>query len=89
MGPGYKKQSYYRIVYHLGGKRHQLNVVETGNARGYPIHSSMASPSRWLAWSWQLNSDLAAEFRPVVTEIRRPANLPSIIGTQRFIRFAR
>ena len=42
-----------------GGGGTRLHVVETGNARGRPILFIHGFSQCWLAWSRQMDSDLA------------------------------
>jgi pimeloyl-ACP methyl ester carboxylesterase len=47
-----------------------LHVVETGNPEGRPIVFLHGFSSCWLAWSRQLCSDLAQDFRLVAVDLR-------------------
>ena len=53
-----------------GGGGIQLNLVETGNARGRPILFIHGFSQCWRAWSRQLSSDLADDYRLVAMDIR-------------------
>jgi len=53
-----------------GGDGIQLHVVETGNPQGRPILFIHGLSQCWLAWSRQMNSDLARDFRLVAMDIR-------------------
>jgi pimeloyl-ACP methyl ester carboxylesterase len=53
-----------------GGGGVQLHVVETGNPRGRPIVFIHGFSQSWLAWSRQLDSDLASEYRLVALDLR-------------------
>ena len=53
-----------------GGGGIQLHIVETGNSNGRPIMFLHGFSQCWLAWSRQMNSDLAADFRLVAMDIR-------------------
>jgi non-heme chloroperoxidase len=53
-----------------GGAGVQLHVVETGNAEGQPILYIHGFSQCWLAWSRQLNSDLARDHRLVAMDMR-------------------
>jgi pimeloyl-ACP methyl ester carboxylesterase len=53
-----------------GGGGIQLNLVETGNSRGRPILFIHGFSQCWLAWSRQLNSDLADGYRLVAMDMR-------------------
>ena len=53
-----------------GGGGTQLHVVETGNPEGRPILFIHGFSQCWLAWSRQLNSDLAADLRLVAMDLR-------------------
>jgi non-heme chloroperoxidase len=57
----------HRIV---GGGGTQLHLVETGNASGRPILFIHGFSQSWLAWSRQLHSDLAADFRLIAMDMR-------------------
>jgi non-heme chloroperoxidase len=58
---------HHRIT---GGGGTQLHVVETGNAQGRPILFIHGLSQCWLAWSRQMNSDLAGDFRLIAMDIR-------------------
>lgn len=53
-----------------GGGGIQLHVVETGNPTGRPILFIHGVSQCWLAWSRQLNSDLADDHRLVAMDMR-------------------
>ena len=53
-----------------GGGSVQLHVIETGNRRGRPILFIHGFSQCSLAWSRQLNSELAADFRLVAMDSR-------------------
>jgi pimeloyl-ACP methyl ester carboxylesterase len=53
-----------------GGGGVQLHVVEAGNPRGRPIVFIHGFSSCWLAWSRQLQSDLADDYRLVAMDLR-------------------
>jgi non-heme chloroperoxidase len=53
-----------------GGGGVQLHVVEGGNPRGRPIVFLHGFSSCWLAWSRQMHSDLAADFRLIAADLR-------------------
>jgi pimeloyl-ACP methyl ester carboxylesterase len=53
-----------------GGGGTRLHVVETGNARGRPILFIHGFSQCSLAWSRQLDSDLAQDFRLVAMDLR-------------------
>ncbi len=53
-----------------GGAGTQLHVVETGNPRGRPILFIHGFSQCSLAWSRQMNSDLADDFRLVAMDLR-------------------
>ena len=53
-----------------GGGGVQLHVVETGNPSGRPILFIHGFSQCWLAWSRQLNSDLASRYRLVAMDMR-------------------
>ena len=53
-----------------GGGGLQLHVVETGNSRGRPIMFIHGFSQCSLAWSRQMNSDLADDFRLVAMDMR-------------------
>jgi non-heme chloroperoxidase len=48
----------------------RLHVVETGNPEGRPILFVHGISQCWLAWSSQLDSDLAHDFRLVALDLR-------------------
>jgi len=54
----------------VGGGGVQLHVVETGNARGRPILFIHGISQCWLAWSRQMDSDLARQHRLVAMDLR-------------------
>ena len=53
-----------------GGGGTQLHVVETGNPQGRPILFIHGFSQCWLAWSRQMNSDLAEDYRMVAMDMR-------------------
>ena len=53
-----------------GGGGIRLHLVETGNSRGRPILFIHGFSQCWLAWSRQLNSDLADDYRLVAMDMR-------------------
>ena len=53
-----------------GGGGVQLHLVETGDPSGRPILFIHGFSQCWLAWSRQLNSDLAARYRLVAMDMR-------------------
>jgi len=53
-----------------GGGGVQLHLVETGNPNGRPILFIHGFSQCWLAWSRQLNSDLADRYRLVAMDMR-------------------
>jgi non-heme chloroperoxidase len=53
-----------------GGSGTQLHLVETGNAEGRPILFIHGFSQCWLAWSRQINSDLADDYRLVAMDLR-------------------
>jgi len=53
-----------------GGGGIQLHLVETGNPKGRPILFIHGFSQCWLAWSRQLNSDLADDYRLVAMDMR-------------------
>jgi pimeloyl-ACP methyl ester carboxylesterase len=53
-----------------GGGACQLHLVETGNPDGQPILFIHGFSQCWLAWSRQLNSDLARSSRLIAMDIR-------------------
>lgn len=57
----------HRIV---GGGGTQLHLVETGNSKGRPILFIHGFSQCWLAWSRQLSSDLAEDYRLVAMDMR-------------------
>ena len=54
-----------------GGGGTRLHVVETGNLKGRPILYIHGFSQCWLAWSRQLNSDLARDYRLVAMTLSR------------------
>jgi hypothetical protein len=54
----------------MGGGGTQLNLVETGNLNGRPILFIHGFSRCRLAWSRQLNSELAADYRLLAMDIR-------------------
>jgi non-heme chloroperoxidase len=53
-----------------GGGGTQLHLVETGNPGGRPIVFIHGFSQCWLAWSRQLSSDLAEQYRLVAMDLR-------------------
>lgn len=53
-----------------GGAGIQLHLVESGNSRGRPLLFIHGFSQCWLAWSRQLNSDLADDYRLVAMDLR-------------------
>ena len=53
-----------------GGGGVKLHLVEAGNSRGRPILFIHGFSQCWLAWSRQLNSDLADDYRLVAMDMR-------------------
>ena len=53
-----------------GGGGVQLHLVETGDPSGRPILFIHGFSQCWLAWSRQLNSDLADRYRLVAMDMR-------------------
>jgi non-heme chloroperoxidase len=53
-----------------GGGGTRLHVVETGNPQGRPILFIHGFSQCWLAWSRQMNSDLAKDHRLVAMDMR-------------------
>ncbi|MFN2510588.1 MAG: alpha/beta fold hydrolase [Pyrinomonadaceae bacterium] len=53
-----------------GGGGLQLHLVETGNSSGRPIIFIHGFSQCWLAWSRQMNSDLADDYRLIAMDIR-------------------
>ena len=53
-----------------GGGGVQLHVVESGNPRGRPIVFIHGFSQCWLAWSRQISSDLADDYRLVAMDLR-------------------
>src|SRR6202012_54258 len=53
-----------------GGDRIRIHVVETGNPKGRPILFIHGFSQCSLAWSRQLTSDLANDFRLVAMDMR-------------------
>ncbi len=53
-----------------GGGGIQLHLVETGNSAGRPILFIHGFSQCWLAWSRQVNSDLADDYRLVAMDMR-------------------
>jgi len=54
----------------VGGGGVKLHVVEAGNPRGRPILYIHGFSQCWLAWSRQLNSSLAQDYRLVAMDMR-------------------
>src|SRR4030081_1220662 len=55
-----------------GGGGIQLHLVETGNARGRSFLFIHGLSQRSLAWTRQMNSELAENYRLVAMDIRGP-----------------
>ena len=53
-----------------GGGGIQLHLVETGKSTGRPILFIHGFSQCWLAWSRQMSSDLAADYRLVAMDMR-------------------
>jgi pimeloyl-ACP methyl ester carboxylesterase len=53
-----------------GGGGIKLHVVETGNSQGHPLLFIHGFSQCWLAWSRQLNSNLAEDYRLVAMDLR-------------------
>ncbi len=53
-----------------GGGGAQIHLVETGNSKGRPILLIHGFSQSWLAWSRQLDSDLAGSYRLVAMDMR-------------------
>lgn len=53
-----------------GGGGVQLHVVETGNPQGRPILFIHGFSQCWIAWSRQMNSELAEDYRLVAMDLR-------------------
>jgi len=53
-----------------GGGGVQLHIVEAGNASGRPIVFIHGFSQSWLAWSRQMSSDLADNYRLVAMDLR-------------------
>src|SRR5258705_3177030 len=53
-----------------GGGGIQLHLVETGNSKGRPIMFIHGFSQCWLAWSRQMYSDLADDYRLVAMDMR-------------------
>jgi pimeloyl-ACP methyl ester carboxylesterase len=53
-----------------GGGGLKLHVVEASNSRGRPILFIHGFSQCWLAWSRQLSSDLADDYRLVAIDMR-------------------
>jgi pimeloyl-ACP methyl ester carboxylesterase len=53
-----------------GGGGVQLHLVEAGNARGRPIVFIHGFSQCWLAWSRQLDSELARDYRLIAMDLR-------------------
>jgi pimeloyl-ACP methyl ester carboxylesterase len=53
-----------------GGGGVQLHLVETGNPGGRPILFIHGFSQSWLAWSRQMNSDLADRYRLIAMDMR-------------------
>src|SRR4051794_27639535 len=65
-----RRSSSMESSYVVGGGGVQLHVVETGNARGRPILFIHGISQCWLAWSRQMDSDLAQQHRLVAMDLR-------------------
>ena len=72
VGVNTEKESRSYMNHHTitGGGGIQLHVVETGNPKGRPILFIHGFSQSWLAWSRQLSSDLAQDFRLVAMDNR-------------------
>lgn len=57
----------HRIV---GGGGTPLHLIETGNSQGRPILFIHGFSQCWLAWSRQLKSDLADDYRLIAMDLR-------------------
>src|SRR5687767_8542453 len=64
---GLNIMKHYNIA---GGGGAQLHVVETGNAQGRPLLFIHGFSQCWLAWSRQMNSTLAEDYRIVAMDMR-------------------
>lgn len=53
-----------------GGAETRIHLVETGNPKGRPILFIHGFSQCWLAWSRQLNSDLAEDYKLVAMDLR-------------------
>src|SRR5713226_2184646 len=53
-----------------GGGDIRLHIVDTGNSRGRPILFIHGFSQCWLAWSRQMRSDLADDYRLVAMDMR-------------------
>jgi non-heme chloroperoxidase len=53
-----------------GGGGTQIHLVETGNPRGRPILFIHGTSQCWRAWSRQMSSDLADDYRLVALDLR-------------------
>ena len=53
-----------------GGGGTRLHIVETGNPQGHPILFLHGLSQCWLAWSRQMQSDLANDYRLVAMDMR-------------------
>lgn len=53
-----------------GGGGVQLHVVETGNSKGLPLVFIHGLSQCWLAWSRQMSSDLADDYRLIAMDMR-------------------
>ena len=53
-----------------GGGGTQLHLVETGTSSGRPILFIHGFSQCWLAWSRQMNSDLAEDYRLIAMDMR-------------------
>jgi len=53
-----------------GGGGIQIHVIEAGNPRGRPILFIHGFSQSWLAWSRQMRSDLADDYRLVAMDMR-------------------
>jgi non-heme chloroperoxidase len=53
-----------------GGGGIQLHLVEAGNSNGRPILFIHGFSQCWLAWSRQMNSDLAEDYRLIAMDMR-------------------
>jgi len=64
---GSKMKKSHKIT---GGGGIQLQLVETGNSKGRSIMFIHGFSQCWLAWSRQMSSDLADDYRLVAMDMR-------------------